>query len=477
MQRFVFSSSCSNYGAAGDELLDETAAFNPVTPYGDSKVLAEHDLAELADDALLARRSCAAATAYGVSPRLRGDLVVNNLDRLRGRRPARCCSRATARPGGRSSTSRTSPARSSPRSRRRATRCTARRSTSGRPTENYRVRDSRRDRGASSVPGSRIVFGEGAGPDARTYRVDCEKLARDASRRAAALDGSRPGIEELRDAFTARGLTREDARGAALPAHPPRPRAAGRGPPRRAPALARAGHRPCLTSAAACAAAGGSRCSSRSASLPLADALVARGGPRAAGAALPARRRLLPRLRARPDPRGGAAGAAVRRQLPLLLVVLGRAARARAQRTRSGSSRSAGSGPRASSSRSARTTATCCATSPRPACRCSASTRRPTRPSAAERAGVPTVREFFGEELAPAPAARRPSGGRDRRQQRHGAHARPERLRGRPGAAAAPRRRRDDREPVGRGPDRALRVRHRSTTSTSRTSRPRPWPR
>src|SRR3954471_20678852 len=47
--RFVFSSSCSNYGAAGEELLDESAAFNPVTAYGHSKVLAEHDLAELAD--------------------------------------------------------------------------------------------------------------------------------------------------------------------------------------------------------------------------------------------------------------------------------------------------------------------------------------------------------------------------------------------------------------------------------------------
>src|SRR5918996_3289937 len=49
--RFLFSSSCSLYGAAGDDALDESAEFNPVTPYGHSKVLAERDLHALADDA------------------------------------------------------------------------------------------------------------------------------------------------------------------------------------------------------------------------------------------------------------------------------------------------------------------------------------------------------------------------------------------------------------------------------------------
>jgi nucleoside-diphosphate-sugar epimerase len=76
--RFVFSSSCSNYGASGPALLDETAPFNPVAPYGISKVQAEEGLLELATDdfsPVLLR----SATAYGVSPQLRCDVVLNNL--------------------------------------------------------------------------------------------------------------------------------------------------------------------------------------------------------------------------------------------------------------------------------------------------------------------------------------------------------------------------------------------------------------
>ena len=78
VRRFLFSSSCSIYGAHGDDYLDESAEFLPVTPYGESKVLAERDLEKMADDSF-SPTYLRNATAYGVSERLRGDLVVNNL--------------------------------------------------------------------------------------------------------------------------------------------------------------------------------------------------------------------------------------------------------------------------------------------------------------------------------------------------------------------------------------------------------------
>src|SRR4029453_17818335 len=77
--RFLFSSSCSLYGAAdGDEMIDEQAGFNPVTPYGESKIWAERDIRVLADDQF-SPTFLRNATAYGFSPRLRADVVVNNL--------------------------------------------------------------------------------------------------------------------------------------------------------------------------------------------------------------------------------------------------------------------------------------------------------------------------------------------------------------------------------------------------------------
>jgi len=76
--RYVFSSSCSLYGAAADEPCTEDAVFNPVTPYGESKVMAEAGLSELADEDF-SPSYLRNATAYGSSPRLRADIVVNNL--------------------------------------------------------------------------------------------------------------------------------------------------------------------------------------------------------------------------------------------------------------------------------------------------------------------------------------------------------------------------------------------------------------
>jgi nucleoside-diphosphate-sugar epimerase len=79
VERFLFASSCSLYGAGGEhDILDERAAFRPVTPYGRSKILVEHDVSRLANDKF-SPTYLRCATAYGMSPRLRADLVVNNL--------------------------------------------------------------------------------------------------------------------------------------------------------------------------------------------------------------------------------------------------------------------------------------------------------------------------------------------------------------------------------------------------------------
>ncbi len=78
VRRLLFASSCSNYGKSGEELLDENATFKPVTPYGTSKVKAEQGINSLATKSFTPIH-LRAGTAFGLSPRIRFDLVLNNL--------------------------------------------------------------------------------------------------------------------------------------------------------------------------------------------------------------------------------------------------------------------------------------------------------------------------------------------------------------------------------------------------------------
>lgn len=203
--RFVHSSSCSLYGAAGDAPIDETADFNPVTPYGESKVFVERDVTPMADDSF-SPSFLRNATAYGVSPRLRGDLVVNNLTgyafttgevllKSDGTpwRPLvhiRDISRAFL------------TIMEAPREK-----VHGKAFNVGATAENYQMIDVAKIV-ADVVPGSKIEIAEGAGPDKRCYRVDCDAITRELGFECEW--NVRKGVEELHAAYEAHGLTLEE---------------------------------------------------------------------------------------------------------------------------------------------------------------------------------------------------------------------------------------------------------------------------
>jgi len=209
VKRFLFASSCSTYGASGDSFLDESAQFRPVTPYGRSKVDVELAVNPLADENF-SPIFLRASTAYGMSPRIRFDFVVNNLVAW-----AFTTGEVFLKSDG-------SPWRPIVHVEdiALAYACAAeaprelvhnRAFNVGATTENYQIRDIAQ-LVKEVVPGSRIGFASDAAPDKRCYRVDCSYIARTLHSFKPQWTARR-GIEQLYDTFKSVGLKLDDFEG------------------------------------------------------------------------------------------------------------------------------------------------------------------------------------------------------------------------------------------------------------------------